>query len=101
MIEPPSKKQKIEAAKTDPAPLPIIFKLPGHKVDIRFQVFQQVFHVHSVLLKIHSSYFLKFLDSLSNLNRPSVPEGNFPYEWVTKIESDGGWALGSVSDTVV
>lgn len=46
-------------------PPPIIFLARGVKADTRFTVFRQEFHLHSSGLKHHSSYFRKFLDSVS------------------------------------
>src|SRR6187402_2341564 len=54
----PAKKQKVDDAKS-----PIVFHTPGLKPDVRLMVFDEEFHVHSVLLKLHSAFFRKFLDS--------------------------------------
>lgn len=40
----------------------IIFNKQGYQVYVRLVVFDQDFHVHSVLLKLHSTLFQKFLD---------------------------------------
>jgi hypothetical protein len=72
-------------------PAPFIFVSPGLKPDTRLKVFKQEFHVHSLILKLHSNFFRKFLDS------PDKPEGPasryFQYEYVSVIDDDGMWAL--------
>ncbi|PVH87079.1 hypothetical protein DL98DRAFT_355713, partial [Cadophora sp. DSE1049] len=40
-----------------------VFTTPGYQPNVRLVVFDQEFHVHSILLKLHSAYFRKFLDS--------------------------------------
>ncbi|TVY39024.1 hypothetical protein LSUB1_G004581 [Lachnellula subtilissima] len=106
------KKQKITS-------LPIIFTLPSLNPDVRIQVFHDwEFHVHSVVLKLHSALFRKFLDSADKVHdnavEPSVSGsivkqgswggakpasgGCFRYEWVTQIDDDGnGWYLAEKS----
>ncbi|KAH7403259.1 hypothetical protein BKA64DRAFT_641261 [Cadophora sp. MPI-SDFR-AT-0126] len=42
---------------------PIMFTTPGFQPDVRLVVFDQELHVHSILLKLYSAYFRKFLDS--------------------------------------
>jgi len=60
MAAPPAKKQKIN---NDEVKSPIVFHTPGFKPDVRLMVFDREFQVHSVLLKLHSAFFRKFLDS--------------------------------------
>lgn len=69
----------------------IKFNLPSMKADVRCKVFEyHEFHVHSALLKIHSGFFRKFLDSPEKI----VPASNeFRYEWVSKFDKDGDWHL--------
>ncbi|KAE8442865.1 hypothetical protein EG329_002607 [Mollisiaceae sp. DMI_Dod_QoI] len=59
-----SQEKKQGAAKTKP---PIVIKMPGFSPDTRLKVFSQAFHVHSLLLKIHSTFFRKFLDSADKI----------------------------------
>src|ERR1039458_7906597 len=72
----------------------IVFDAPGHEVDIRLQVFQQEFHVHSVVLKLHSEFFRTFLDSPDKAIAPARTDMmGFRYEWITKVDDDGSWHL--------
>ncbi|KAE8450657.1 hypothetical protein EG329_006001 [Mollisiaceae sp. DMI_Dod_QoI] len=67
------------------------FSVPGFKPDVRLKVFDNLeFHVHSIMLKIHSGFFRKFLDSPEK----KIPaSAEFAYEWVTKIDDDMSWHL--------
>ncbi|KAH9215140.1 hypothetical protein DL95DRAFT_461401 [Leptodontidium sp. 2 PMI_412] len=58
MAPPILKKQKIDNSMP-----PIVFSTPGLKPDTRLTVFEQEFQVHSLVLKLHSAFFRKFLDS--------------------------------------
>lgn len=78
---------------------PIIFTLRGIKPDTRLVVFSKTFHVHSQKLKECSAFFFKFMDSPDKAT--AATKGLFKYEWVTKIDEDGCWVLGSVVDTQV
>jgi hypothetical protein len=81
-----------------PSPLPIesggeqaaVFSSPGMKPDTRLQVFSKVFHVHSILLKLHSAYFRTFLDSL---DKTLDLNGAFRYDYVSVVDADGTWGL--------
>jgi hypothetical protein len=66
------------------------FTSPGLKQDVRLKVFDIDSHVNSVILKLYSGFFRKFLDSPEK-NIPASAE--FAYEWVTKIDKDGSWHL--------
>ncbi|PBP24241.1 hypothetical protein BUE80_DR004880 [Diplocarpon rosae] len=61
MDEPVAKKRKVDGVDKDNSP--IIFSTPGLKPDTLLVVLGQEFHVHSLLLKLHSAFFRKFLDS--------------------------------------
>ena len=119
MAEPP-------AAKKQRASKPIVFVTPGYQPDVRLVVFDQEFHVHSILLKLHSAYFRKFLDSpdkapkvtnavsagatdgfgstAADSSRSSMkgPQGSFKYRWVTKIDGDDNpsWYLTAAKSDV-
>ncbi|KUJ24422.1 uncharacterized protein LY89DRAFT_634525 [Mollisia scopiformis] len=71
----------------------IKFSIPGMKPNVRLKVFDNVeFHVHKVLLQVHSRFFQKFLDSPEK----KIPASeDFAYEWATIIEEDGSWHLVS------
>jgi hypothetical protein len=45
-----------------------------------------------VILKLHSAFFFKFLDSPKKKRHATLAHGDFKYEWVTKID-DGTWFL--------
>ncbi|KAF7930993.1 uncharacterized protein EAE97_009202 [Botrytis byssoidea] len=58
-----------------------VYKLPGHKVDVKLLVFDHEIHCHSLMLKLGSAYFRKFLDSA---DKPPAPaNATFRYEYVT------------------
>jgi hypothetical protein len=95
-MEPPAKKRKTSKCNDKPTtPGPIIFKARGLNVDVRLRAFETEFQVHSVILKIHSAFFFKFLDSADKTTTlaNATPVGGFKYEWVTKVDEDGSWAL--------
>lgn len=80
------------AAKTNPTPL--VFRLPDQqKPDFRFVVFDQEYHVHSMILKLYSNYFRKFLDSPDKSGNASSPSTEFRYDYATAVDDDGAWAL--------
>jgi hypothetical protein len=91
-MAPPAKKAKTSKNNDKTTmPSPIIFKARGLNADVRLRAFEIDFHVHSVILKIHSAFFFKFLDSADKtaaLTNPTPADG-FKYEWVTKIDEDG------------
>jgi len=84
---PPAKKQKADALNA-----PTTFKQAGlGSPDSCLVVFDQGFHVHSTVLKLHSAFFRKFLDSPDKVNATTTK--NFKYYWVTKVDEDGDWQL--------
>lgn len=77
-----------------PKKAPVIFNARGLTIDTRLRVFDTEFHVHSVVLKMHSAFFYKFLDSPEKDNSGPVPFGRFKYEWNTVLCDDKrDWAL--------
>lgn len=77
MAQPPAKKQKLDDTNS-----PIVFSQPGLKPDTRLTVFDQEFHVHSIILKLKSAFFRKFLDSpdkaLTNETIANTGSGQVP-----------------------
>lgn len=73
------------------SPSPIVFA----DADTSLQVFHQAFHVNSTILKVHSEFFRKFLDSPDKKSSESASTARtFKYEWVTEVDDDGkGWTL--------
>jgi hypothetical protein len=72
---------------------PIIFTLQREKPDVRIDLFDQEFHIHSLALRTHSLFFRTFLDSADKANIVPATTG-FKYEYVTKVDTDGdGWNL--------
>jgi hypothetical protein len=62
------------------------------KPDVCLEVFGTNFHVHSVVLKLHSNFFYAFLTSADK--NSTGAEGPFKYEWITKVVDDGkDWRL--------
>lgn len=74
-----------------------VFDWPGMQPDARLQVFGVDFHVHSTMLRIHSAFFRKFLDSIDK--QPPAPGALFKYDYITKIEEDGTWVLVPFAET--
>lgn len=72
---------------------PIVLNSPGQKPDLLLQVFNQSFHVHSVMLKFHSEFFRKFLDSADKDKKAPPSDPNFKYVWIAKLDPDGRWHL--------
>lgn len=81
----------------------IVFKWPGLKPDICLKVFDQEYHAHSVLLKLHSAFFRTFLYSPDKQPSIEASEAKLPpgfrYEWVTEVDEDGTWHLVWASAT--
>ncbi|KAJ8065886.1 hypothetical protein OCU04_004987 [Sclerotinia nivalis] len=66
------------------------YKLPDQTPDTRFVLFDKTeIQVHSIILKLYSAFFRKFLDSPDK--KPAAASAKFQYEWVSKIEEDGEW----------
>jgi hypothetical protein len=77
---------------------PIIFSSPDLKPDVRLKVFNQEFHVHSVILRLHSAYFRRFLDSPEKPDKALTVGGIFKYDYISIIDEDGGdWGLEPTS----
>ncbi len=68
MAPPPAKRKKVERLPKSP----IIFQPPGLKPDVSLKVFDVSFYVHSVVLKLHSAFFRKFLDATNKTASPST-----------------------------
>ncbi|PVH75279.1 hypothetical protein DL98DRAFT_593276 [Cadophora sp. DSE1049] len=71
----------------------IFFTVRGLTPDVQLQVFDQVYRVHSIILKMQSAFFFKFLDSP---DKPNIPDskGKISYKWITEVDHDGqSWAL--------
>ncbi|KAF7903041.1 hypothetical protein EAF00_002943 [Botryotinia globosa] len=69
-----------------------VFSIPDQKSDTRFVLFdEREIHLHSTVLKLHSAFFRKFLDSPDKT--PAEPSAEFRYEWVSEIEEDGEWHI--------
>jgi hypothetical protein len=74
---------------------PIVFQSPGLKPDVRLTVCGQEFHVHSVILKPHSNFFRKFLDSPEKEAAP--PSSPFKYDYASVTDADGFSGLEPVT----
>jgi hypothetical protein len=106
MTAPASKKQK-----TSHSPEIVAFSSPGQAPDVRLNVLGiKEFHVHCFLLKHHSAFFRKFLDSPGKkgadgtgrnhgeastaVEKRAGQATSFRYEWVSQFDEDGkGWHL--------
>lgn len=90
------KREESLASHMENKPDPIIFVLPGMKPDVRLDIFGQHIHVHSLILKLHSHYFRKFLDSPEKSGERA--SADFQYEYAAAIDDDGSWALEPVDE---
>lgn len=77
-------------------PPPIAFVSPGLQPDARLLVFDQEYHVHSLILKLHSAYFRRYLDSAEKDSETVDAAAQFKYEYVSVIDGDGVWGLEPV-----
>ncbi|RDW82795.1 hypothetical protein BP6252_03907 [Coleophoma cylindrospora] len=80
------------------------FEWPGLEPDLRLEVFDSdEFHVHSTVMKLHSAFFRKFLNSPNKTADQSVPvqQGTFKYTWITDVDEDGSWALISNTSQLI
>jgi hypothetical protein len=76
------------------APPPVIFRARGLNPDVCLEVFGTKFHVHSVVLKLHSHFFLTFFGSDDKAGGSTGGMGSFAYEWLTKVLDEGKeWML--------
>jgi hypothetical protein len=94
---PPLKKQKVAKPLAH-----VTFKQAGLETpDTCLKVFDQEFHVHSVVLKFYSAFFRKFLDSPDKAKSTSTTTKGFKYYWVTKVEQGSDWHLVALSNEKV
>lgn len=93
------KRRRSESPNDTQAQEPIVFQSPGLKPDVRLTICGQEFHVHSVILKLHSNFFRKFIDSPDKEAAPaSFP---FKYDYVSVIDADGISGLEPVATAKV
>ena len=71
----------------------ITFNARGMERDVDLEVLGTHMYVHSAMLKLHSVFFYKFLDSADKALAPLTPPNGFRYTWVTSVDIDGTWAL--------
>ncbi|KAI9845574.1 MAG: hypothetical protein M1837_004671 [Sclerophora amabilis] len=69
---------------------PITFPLRGLSEDVRLVVFDQMFLVHSITLKSHSSFFRTFLKPSGSSETASK---QIQYEYGSVVDDDGSWGL--------
>ncbi|KAI9642862.1 hypothetical protein NHQ30_008596 [Ciborinia camelliae] len=62
-----------------------VYKLPEHQVDVNIRIFSYEIQCHSLILKLGSAYFRKFLDSADK--SPAPADATFKYQYVT-IQDD-------------
>lgn len=66
---------------------PIIFKSAGLNPDIYIKVFDQEFHVNSIVLKANCAFFRTFLEPSGGM-LPKSTNPLFTSEWFTKVDGD-------------
>ncbi|KAL2011057.1 hypothetical protein VTN00DRAFT_3775 [Thermoascus crustaceus] len=83
---------------------PIIFQAFGESPDTCLDVFGYKFYVHSRILKLHSAFFRKFMDSnIGNVSdrddvSSKVAHG-IRYQYVAQADNDGSWGLQPLEKT--
>jgi hypothetical protein len=88
------KRRRVEsiAEVAEPEIPSIVFASPGLKPDVRLKIFVEAeIHYYSLILKLHSNFFRKFLDSPDK--SPAPASASFKYEYATVVDEDGTWAL--------
>ncbi|KAG0651409.1 hypothetical protein D0Z07_2115 [Hyphodiscus hymeniophilus] len=75
----------------------VVFKSPGLVPDLRLTVFGKEFHVHSAVLRLHSAFFRKFLDSTEKPSSPAGTRNLFKYDYVSVVDDDDSWGLEPIS----
>lgn len=94
MAEPLAKKQKMS-----PGPFPdTIFTRHGQKPDTLLKVFDVEFHVNSMVLKMNTRFFYKFLDPANGLVVTPPASSPFKYEWYTKLDTEQEWYFSTDPD---
>jgi hypothetical protein len=102
--------------RSTPSIAPIIYKLVGHKpgesfassrsakftkteltdysyVDTRLKVFSKEFHVHSIIFKLYSRYFRKFMDSADKVSADKTAKFQYDYASVVDVDEEETWGL--------
>ncbi|KAF8853702.1 hypothetical protein BDZ45DRAFT_598173, partial [Acephala macrosclerotiorum] len=73
----------------------IVFTSPGLKADVRINALGQDYHVHSIILKLYSAFFRRFLDSPDK--EPPPISASFRYEYSSVLDDDAAadlkWVL--------
>ncbi|ATZ50446.1 hypothetical protein BCIN_05g07970 [Botrytis cinerea B05.10] len=69
---------------------PIVLHQPGFLNDVRLVVFGQVYHAHSIILKLNSKYFRSALEWGE---KHAIPLGNFRYNFTSVVDEDGFWLM--------
>ena len=72
-------------------PGPIVFETRDLKPNMQIKVFGTTFHVNSEVLRLHSTFFRKFLDSADKVPAPAFTR--FLYQYVSVVDEDGEWGL--------
>ncbi|CZR63351.1 uncharacterized protein PAC_13248 [Phialocephala subalpina] len=87
----PSKRRKQDPIEDRNAesPYPMVFFSPGLQPDVRFTVYEN-YHLHSVVLKLHSRFFPRFLNFPEKSHLPASEA--FQFEYVS-AENEEGWVL--------
>lgn len=76
----------------------ITMKARGLESDVRLHVLDRaVFEVHSIILKLQSQFFFKFLEPVNKEDTASTAtHGATKYEWITEWDDNGmDWYLVS------
>lgn len=104
-VAPPPKitnSHNAKMATSNTTPKTIVLTARGLESDVRLHVLNYtIFHVYSVVLKMNSAFFFKFLDSAEKTTLQAVTapiSGRFKHDWVTKVDDDGTWSLIAATD---
>lgn len=69
------------------------FEFPGALTDTSLEVLGRMFYVESSVLKEHSEFFRRFLDSADKINTPPPTNLDLRYEYVSVVDEDSFWGL--------
>lgn len=78
-------------------PPPVVFIARGLTHDVCLKVFTREFHLHSVVLRQHSTFFDAFMKPADALEPPFRP---FKYDFAARVTDDGDWYPASIREDV-
>ncbi|KAF8865181.1 hypothetical protein BDZ45DRAFT_612272, partial [Acephala macrosclerotiorum] len=83
MAQPQAKKQKTDNVSS--ARSAIVFESQGLKADVCLKIFDQEFHVNSMVMKVHCGFFRTFLEPSGGI-MPFSTSAAFTSQWFTALD---------------